>query len=234
MEAYWEEGRLWLKMPAYEGTHELLLLFAQRAEIKWADIDILELIERVSAILEEIDLEARVEVLFFLTQLVRWRAFALLPLPLLESPSTKPPPSSPPPSPLPQQLYLWWLERMTAQAYRLARPTSATPLRPLAEIVGLSAFRLLRAYMEVAEAYLQRHRRHLLSQWPFREEEVVQALEALFHQQPRWLFSALRARLSANRFYQMLAFLRLLHWVYEAKVHINLHSLWEAEFFWVG
>ncbi|MCS6789705.1 MAG: hypothetical protein NZ580_01795 [Bacteroidia bacterium] len=231
MQLAWREGQLWIESSFYEGPHELLLLFARRAELHWEDLSLLTLLEASKPLLNHLPLEDQMEVLLFMAQLLQLKARGILPMP----PETEPAEAlaSPPISP-PQEKYepflQFWEERTSVSKYRLARPN---PSLPEAEALApISALRLLRTYAQVIERFHKLQRTYSPPALPFSPQEVEAYLRNLFMQQSRWKLRTLWIQLPQAPLYRAMVFLQILFWLQERRIVLEEATLWDAVLFW--
>ncbi len=232
MEVAWQEGQAWIRAPFYEGPHDLLLVFAQRARLSWQDLSLSELLNGLVTLFPHLSLEEQAELLVFASQLLRLKAFALLPAP---PPPAAAEPSPPPPSfssfPLAAILEVWE-PRLAEQAFRWPRPNSPQAVEREKVITGLSAFRLVRAYQEVLERLRRRQSRARLTAPPFTLEEVEASLVSFFQESPTWPLNLLWQRLYPHPFYRAMAFLLLLDWIQEGRLLLHAEDPWSARLSW--
>ncbi|MCS6894665.1 MAG: hypothetical protein NZZ60_00765 [Bacteroidia bacterium] len=237
MEFEWVEGQVWIKSDFYEGPHDILLLFAQRAQIRWEDLSLEELLSAAVNLLPSLPLEERIGLLLFLSHLLRIKAFSLLPNRQLLEESAEP--SSTSSQGLALGPRLWesisesWANLIRQSHYRLPRP-SEVPASVEAEpvITGLSLMRLYRAYEETVRRYHRRHVVHRLTPPPFSPEEVEEHLMRLFEDKPRVLLSHLWTELLPHPIYRAMAFLLILFWIQEGHLAVNAESPWAVELSW--
>lgn len=235
MELHWAEGQVWIHTDFYEGPHDLLLTFAQRAQIRWEDLSLEELFSAMLSILPSLPLEERIEMLLFISHLLRLKAFALLPARLLTEEGEAPPAAQ---STTLSGGGLWekvraeWEKLLHESRYRLPRPETDTPIPAATIITGLSQMRLFRAYEELVRRYHRRHAVHKLAPLPFAPEEVETQLLRLFEERPRFPLKRLWEKLLPHPIYRAMAFLLLLSWIQEGHLSLVWQSPWDVELSW--
>lgn len=236
MELQWAEGQVWIHTDFYEGPHDLLLTFAQRARIRWGDLSLEELLSAMLSILSSLPLEERIELLLFVSHLLRLKAFALLPARALteELEETSSPESRPSTGPISlwERVSTEWEKLLQASQYRLPRPP-ADPSIPVATVItGLTQMRLFRNYEEVVRRYHRRHAVHRPTPLPFSPEEVENQLQQLLEEKSRLTLRRLWDQLLPHPIYRAMAFLLLLSWIQEGHVALTWHSPWDVELSW--
>lgn len=236
MELHWAEGQVWIQTDFYEGPHDLLLTFAQRAQIKWDDLSLEELFSAMLSILPSLPLEERIEMLLFISHLLRLKAFALLPAHSIAEEETEAAPAAHPAaapgSSLWDRVSPEWDKLIRENRYRLARPESEAPVPAAVVISGLTQMRLFRAYEEVVRRYHRRHAVHKPAPLPFSPEEVEHQLLRLFEEKPRFALKRLWEQLLPHPIYRAMAFLLLLSWIQEGHLSLVWQSPWEVELSW--
>lgn len=232
MQVAWKEGQAWIESPFYEGPHELLRVFAERARLSWQDLSLSELFTALVALLPDLALEERMELLVFASHLLRLKALALLPVPLqVDEADPETEGSLARAFPLPELLQAW--EPLLAQqAYRWPRPVAVEALEGEKFIAGLTAFRLVRAYQEVLQRRRRRQERARLAAPPFTLEEVEADLASYFQQNRSWRLSELWQCLQPHPFYRAVAFLVLLGWIQEGHLLLQIENPWSAQLSW--
>lgn len=239
MEIRWTEGQVWIETDFYEGPHDLLLTFAQRAQIRWEDLSVAELFTALLSILSEVPLEERIELLLFISHLLRLKAFALLPSVSVAASAEEPASgNSGSLNGTGKKVSLWerigtqWEKLMAEARYRLPHPCSPSQEEVPQPIVGLSQMRLFRAYEDILRRYHRRHAVHRLAPLPFSAEEVESHLVQLFSETPYLSLSKLWLQLLPHPVYRAMAFLTILTWIQEGTLSLNWHSPWEVELAW--
>jgi len=235
VELRWAEGQVWIHADFYEGPHDLLLTFAQRAQIRWEDLSLEELFSAMLSILPSLPLEERIEMLLFISHLMRLKAFALLParLPAEEeevSPTT--PSATLSGGSLWEKVKTEWEKLLHENRYRLPRPETEAPVPAATVITGLTQMRLFRAYEELVRRYHRRHAVHKLAPLPFSPEEVESQLMRLFEESPRLSLKRLWEQLLPHPIYRAIAFLLLLSWIQEGHLSLVWQSPWDVELSW--
>ncbi|MCS7152968.1 MAG: hypothetical protein NZ989_03375 [Bacteroidia bacterium] len=237
MEVKWAEGQVWIQTDFYEGPHDILLAFAQRAQIKWEDLSLEELFSAMVSILPSIPLEERVELILFLSHLLRLKALSLLPLAPSaeesgeESHSQGQAAGSTGPFKW-ELLEAIWNAKLRENQYRLSRPPSSEGIEAIPMISGLTQMRLFRAYEEVVRRYHRRHAVHRPLPLPFTPEEVEAQLLRVFEEKPQLSLSQLWAQLLPHPLYKAMAFLLILLWIQEGHLSLEWHSPWDVQLSW--
>lgn len=232
MEVAWKEGQAWIRSSFYEGPHELLLVFAERARLSWQDLSLSELFAALVTLLPDLALEERMELLVFASHLIRLKALALLPVPLQAGQVESQTEGSVPPSFPFAELLRSWEPLIERQAYRWPRPTPTEALEKERFITGIPVFRLVRAYQEVLERMRRRQARAALAAPPFTLEEVEANLLGYFQQCPTWWLSELWQRLYPHPFYRAVALMVILGWIQEGRLLLQVEDLWSARLSW--
>lgn len=236
MEIQWAEGQVWIHTDFYEGPHDLLLTFAQRARIRWEDLSLEELLSAMLSILPGIPFEERIELLLFVSHLLRLKAFALLPAhSLTEEPEA---PTSTQSTPVSSSVSIWerigaeWEKLIQISQHRLPRPPTEPSVPAATVITGLTQMRLFKSYEEVVRRYHRRHAVHRPAPLPFSPEEVENHLLQLFGENPQLTLRRFWERLLPHSIYRAMAFLLLLSWIQEGQVTLCWHTPWEVELSW--
>jgi len=233
VEVVWQEGQAWIRAPFYEGPHELLLVFAQRARLSWRDLSLSKLFNGLVTLFPHLSLEEQAELLVFVSHLIRLKALALLPAPPQPT-QAEPSPEQPSWASFPLAAILEaWEPLLSEQAFRWPRPASPQAVEGEKVITGLSAFRLVRAYQEVLQRLRRRQTRTRLTAPPFTLEEVEASLVSFFQESPTWPLDQLWQRLYPHPFYRAVAFLLLLDWIQEGRLLLQAEDPWSARLSWV-
>jgi chromatin segregation and condensation protein Rec8/ScpA/Scc1 (kleisin family) len=212
-----------------------LLVFAQKERLRWADLSLREVLSGVARLLPLLPLAERMELLVFVSQLLRLKAFALLPVERKDEPTEILSSSTGERvlKGIAECLPLW--ERQIAeQSFRLRRPASETEVEGEVVITGLTQIRLVKAYEEVILRWRRRQAVHRLEPFPFSAEEVEEQLVGLFRQASSWSLTQLWGELVPHPMYKAMAFLFLLLWIQEGKVALSVESPWCATLSWRG
>lgn len=238
MRLSWVEGQAWIESPFYEGPHDLLLFFAQKSRISWMDLSLREILDASAKLLPALSMEERMELLVFLSHLLRLKAVALLPygerLPQAEegSETYQAPNGSQGFSAFREgPLLAEWERRIARAQYFLARPASPEEQGEKV-IIGLTQMRLVRAYEEVLLRLRKRHSVHRVAPLPFVPEEVEQELQNRFLERVQWVLQELWETLRPHPLYRAMAFLFLLAWIQEGRVGVEISTPWQVVLSW--
>lgn len=237
VELEWVEGQVWIRSSFYEGPHDILLLFAQRAQVRWQDLSLEEFLSAAMNLLPSLPLEDRIGLLLFLSHLLRIKAFALLPAHQLMGDLTEDVVSAPeikePKTRFWEALHETWGNLMRQNHYRLARPTEKDPTIDTEPVItGLSLMRLYRAYEELVKRYHKRYLVHRVTPPPFSPEEVEEQLIRLFEERPWVSLARLWEELLPHPIYKAMAFLLILFWIQEGHLAVKVESPWAVELSW--
>lgn len=231
MQLIWREGQLWIQTSFYEGPHELLLLFARRAELRWEDLSLLSLLEASKPLLSHLPLEDQMEILLFMAQLLQLKVRGILPLPPEREPTEEEPLAPEPSSREKYESFLrFWEEKTSVSVYRLPRPHP--PLPEGEALAPISALQLLRIYAQVIERFHKHQQTYTPPALPFSPQEVEAHLRSLFEKERRWRLCTLWNELPPIPLYRAIAFLQLLFWLQEGHLVLEEASLWDAVLFW--
>ncbi|MCX8112560.1 MAG: hypothetical protein N3E49_05110 [Bacteroidia bacterium] len=232
MKLHWVDGQVWIQTDFYEGPHDLLLTFAQRAQIRWEDICLEELFSAMLAILPALPLEERIEVLLFVSHLMRLKAFSLLPTPNQSEETPETPPTFSKADSFWEKVSHVWEPLIQESLYRLSRSAEKPPETAEPVILGLTPMRLFRTYEEMVRRYHRRQAVHRPTPLPFTPEEVETHLVRIFEHKPTQLLSHLWSQLLPHPIYKALAFLMILVWIQEGTLSLTLKSPWDVELSW--
>lgn len=233
VELRWWEGQAWIESALYAGPQDLFLVLAQRETLDWSQLSTQEAFAAAQQLLPSLPLEERMELLVFLAHLLRLKAFALLPLPLVEEESLHPSPNGKHAAASYKAMAQLWEGRIQQQSYRLPRG-SFEKIGVEPALVGLTQMRLFQAYKSMLERLQKRLAVHSPEPLPFSPEAVAQELETFFARSARWSLSALWDRLRPEALYRAVAFLWLLVWIQEQRLAIQQQSVCEVWLMWQG
>jgi len=202
------------------------------------DLSLRETLEAAAQLLPALSMEERMEILVFLSHLLRLKAFALLPQG--ERPAQEVEGSDLYRTVNGSQVFsafregsllAEWERRIARAQYVLARPASLGESGEKV-ITGLTQLRLVRAYEEVLLRFRKRQAVHRPAPLPFVPEEVEEELQSRFRERLRWGLQELWETLRPHALYRAMAFLFLLSWIQEGRIAIEGSTPWQVVLSW--
>lgn len=202
------------------------------------DLSLRETLEAAAQLLPALSMEERMELLVFLSHLLRLKAFALLPQG--ERPAQEEEGADSYRAVNGSQFFsafgegsllAEWERRIARAQYFLARPASPGEQGEKV-IIGLTQLRLVRAYEEVLLRLRKRQAVHRPLPLPFVPEEVERELQVRFLEQSQWVLQELWETLRPHPLYRAMAFLFLLTWIQEGRLTIEILTPWQVVLSW--